>query len=128
MILSHCHHLKKKDIRKRNNGNQRLNSIHLASINPSIKYLTTLINEVPGSINDKDSQNWIPIHYAASCISTAPIEYLIKEGANIEATEKHNMTPLIIASRFGRDDNIRILLDSVGKQVTKKRKKKRKVK
>ena len=37
------------------------------------------------------------MHYAAGCSGTAPLEYLVSVGANLEDVDKQGCTPLIIA-------------------------------
>ena len=37
------------------------------------------------------------MHYAAGCPGTAPLEYLVSVGANLEDVDKQGYTPLMIA-------------------------------
>ena len=37
------------------------------------------------------------MHYAAGCSGTAPLEYLVSVGANLEDVDKQGCTPLMIA-------------------------------
>ena len=37
------------------------------------------------------------MHYAAGCPGTAPLEYLVSVGANLEDVDKQGCTPLMIA-------------------------------
>ena len=55
----------------------QITPIHCAAINPNAKYLTRLLGVLP-EYNLPDKQNRRPIHYAAACSGTGPLEYLLK--------------------------------------------------
>lgn len=52
--------------------------IHCAAINPNSKYLEQLLAACP-EFNLEDGGKWRPIHYAAVCEGTEPLEYLLKQ-------------------------------------------------
>ena len=47
-----------------------------------------------------------PIHYAAACVESGPLELLIARGAAINAVNAKRETPLIIATKSNRPKNI----------------------
>ena len=52
--------------------------IHCACINPNTKYLEKLLTVEPDhNIEDKGARR--PIHYAAACEETGPLELLLKK-------------------------------------------------
>jgi hypothetical protein len=82
----------------------------MAAINPNPKYLKALLTAVPGSeLADDDGRT--PVHYAAACTGTGPLEYLIKIGADITVADVKGITPLMIAAQLGRVENIKLLLN-----------------
>jgi ankyrin repeat protein len=56
--------------------------LHLACINPNKSVLSTLL-EQSNEINVMDQQNYKPIHYAAACSETGPMEVLLEKSANL---------------------------------------------
>lgn len=53
-----------------------------------------------------------PIHYAASCTSSAPLELILAKGGNVYDVNNLKLTPLHFAALNGRADNIRVILAS----------------
>jgi hypothetical protein len=88
--------------------------LHTAALNPNLEILKKLLNMV---VNDKNAKNVgdieqnKPIHYAAACHSTGPLELLIARGADIYTTNTKKETPLIIAVKCNRPANIMILIE-----------------
>ncbi|NJN39665.1 MAG: ankyrin repeat domain-containing protein [Gammaproteobacteria bacterium] len=57
-----------------------------------------------------DMPGWTPLHYAAFGGHARICEFLIEQGAPINAPAPNGTTPLMMAAREGRGDVIRILL------------------
>jgi ankyrin repeat protein len=53
---------------------------------------------------------WTPLHYAATGPQPKVVELLIGEGAEVNALGPDGMTPLMMAARFGNEDNADVLL------------------
>ncbi|OWF45703.1 Poly(ADP-ribose) polymerase pme-5 [Mizuhopecten yessoensis] len=96
-------------VRKKPLNNASMTPLHCACINPNIKYLEKLLSVEP-DINLEDKGGRRPIHYAASCESTAPLELLIKKGANPNEVTRRRFTPLHYACYAERPKNIDLLL------------------
>jgi ankyrin repeat protein len=53
---------------------------------------------------------WSPVHYAATGPNTELLAMLLDRGANIDARAPDMSTPLMMAVRFGPEDNVRLLV------------------
>lgn len=51
-----------------------------------------------------------PIHYAATCIGTGTLKLLLERGVDSREGDRDKNTPLMLASKFGRDHNIEVLV------------------
>jgi ankyrin repeat protein len=89
-------------------ANDQLTPIHAACINPSVKYLKTLL-AITQDINSSDKRGRKPIHYASVCEVSAPLEYLITRISPYEQDTQGNM-PLHMACLAGRAVNVETLL------------------
>lgn len=87
----------------------KITPLHCAAINPNIKYLQTLVGVEP-DINIVDKWQRRPIHYAAACVSSAPLEYLLEKFANPSDEDSSGMSALHFAAQAGRPQNVDILL------------------
>lgn len=76
------------------------------------------------NVNAKDNAGWTPLHWAAYFGRTWTVKYLIKNGAEINSPSGKyisrnypaGQTPLDVAKAAGKDDIVKILLASGGKQ------------
>ncbi|TKS90635.1 Myotrophin [Collichthys lucidus] len=55
-----------------------------------------------------------PLHYAADCGHTDVVEFLISKGADVNASDKHNLTPLLTACFENHLSCVKVLLEKVG--------------
>ncbi|KAL9986739.1 hypothetical protein ACROYT_G000926 [Oculina patagonica] len=95
--------------KKGSNENKIILPIHAACINPNGDYLKALLNSVPEhSIPDKDG--FKPMHYAAACEGAGPLKVLLARGADPNDPGPKGVTPLMIACKHGRDENVKELL------------------
>lgn len=53
---------------------------------------------------------WSPVHYAATGPNTELLAMLLARGANINARAPDMSTPLMMAVRFGPEDNVKLLV------------------
>jgi ankyrin repeat protein len=52
-----------------------------------------------------------PIHYAAACESTGPLELLLEKGANLHDLDNVKHTALHWAAYAGRTENVKLILE-----------------
>ena len=103
-----------KDIQKRNctkqaQGVGKYCPIHCAAINPNVAVLEKILTIKP-EFNVKDDHDRKPVHYAACCETTAPLEYLIKNLVDTRDADMTKKTPLMYACEAGRLDCVKLLL------------------
>ena len=53
---------------------------------------------------------WTPLHYACSGPDNGVAEFLIKQGAELNARSENGTTPLMMAARYGSGDLVPLLL------------------
>ncbi|EPB74755.1 hypothetical protein ANCCEY_06180 [Ancylostoma ceylanicum] len=102
---------------KKGYNNANITPLHTAAINPNVKILERLRTIEP-NINIPDTNNWYTIHYAAVCEGPEPLKFLLKNGAAPSCLTKQHETPLHVAARAGRKENIKILLEALAKLET----------
>nr|XP_042896391.1 poly [ADP-ribose] polymerase tankyrase isoform X4 [Parasteatoda tepidariorum] len=100
---------KSVSVLKKAYGNARITPLHCAAINPNPQYFSALLTSVP-EYNVTDDNGWRPIHYAAVCKSTGPLELLIARGVSLDEAESDGNTPLLLAARTGRAHNVDLIL------------------
>ncbi|KAJ1166417.1 hypothetical protein NDU88_006821 [Pleurodeles waltl] len=54
-----------------------------------------------------------PLHYAADCGQEEILEFLLSKGADINAADKHGITPLLSACYEGHTKCVKLLLSKV---------------
>ena len=54
-----------------------------------------------------------PIHYAAACENPGTLKLLISKGVDIREGDKKKFTPLMIAAKYGRIDNVKLILSEI---------------
>ena len=50
--------------------------LHCVCINPNEKYTKELFASVP-EYNTPDFKQWLPVHYAATCVGDGPLKFLL---------------------------------------------------
>ncbi|CAL1535690.1 unnamed protein product [Lymnaea stagnalis] len=96
-------------VRKKPFSNDSITPLHCAAINPNVKYLTRLLSIEP-DINIQTRSRARPIHFAAACDGTAPLEFLLKRNASPNESDSNGDLPVHFASRSGRSKNIDVLV------------------
>jgi ankyrin repeat protein len=86
--------------------------IHCASINSNTELLAYILKHI-SDLSIGDSLGRKPIHYAAVLESTKQLEMLVKAGADLKELDKKKCTPLMLAAKFGRQKNVKYILDKV---------------
>ncbi|XP_038075210.1 poly [ADP-ribose] polymerase tankyrase-like [Patiria miniata] len=99
-------------VKKKPYDNDRVTPLHCAAINPNPKILAKLLLVCP-EYAITDSKGRKPIHYAAACEGSGPLELLLSRGMNPDETDNKAMTPLMVAALYGRQQNIEVLLKKI---------------
>uniref|UniRef100_UPI001939B58C poly [ADP-ribose] polymerase tankyrase-like n=1 Tax=Styela clava TaxID=7725 RepID=UPI001939B58C len=109
--------LTNKEIKKRSaSANGWLQPVHLAAINPDPTNIKNLFQLSRDCINAADIRGRRPIHYAAACEGTGPLEFLCTR-VNFEEQDQMGMTPLMVAALAGRHRNVELILKSASKNM-----------
>ena len=58
-----------------------------------------------------------PVHYAAVCQGSGPLKYLLSKGVDPREGDREKNTPLILAARYGRHQNVKVLFDHLGADI-----------
>ena len=90
-------------------SNKNVTPLHLSAINPNEDIIDKLLTQNP-DFNVTDDDMWKPIHYASACTGSGPLKVLLKYGANMNDLTNEKLTPLHIAARAGRPENITLIL------------------
>jgi len=101
---------KKVSITKKVFGNFNVAPLHCACINPNPAHLRTLLDQTEDHAY-ADVDGWKAVHYAAVCVSTAPMKLLLDRGADMQELTKKKVTPLMIAASRNRAETAKLLLE-----------------
>ncbi|KAL5008431.1 hypothetical protein ScPMuIL_014012 [Solemya velum] len=104
-------------VTKKPYGNKRITPLHCACINPNVKYLRQLLTIFP-NMNIEDQDHHRLVHYAAVCVSTAPLQFLLERGASPEETDTSGRTALHLACSANKPNNVDLLLKHAQKHET----------
>lgn len=96
-------------IKKKASDNAKITPFHCAAINPNAKILAHLLTFFAGDTLT-DQHGWTPLHYAAACAGPAPLALLLSRGVTLETATCKGLTPLMIACKLGRIQNVLQLL------------------
>ncbi|XP_066280586.1 poly [ADP-ribose] polymerase tankyrase-like isoform X1 [Branchiostoma lanceolatum] len=103
-------------VKKKPYGNQVMTPLHCAAINPNPKYLQKLLAMCPEyGLTDKTGRK--PIHYAAACEGSGPLEFLLSRGMSAEDGDNQANTALVIAAENGRANNVDLILKKLKQQA-----------
>ena len=64
-----------------------------------LKLLSVLVSCAPCLVNQKNSNNWAPLHLACLFKQRAVVEFLVEHGADLNSTNKNGITAKEIANR-----------------------------
>lgn len=85
--------------------------IHDAADKGDLGTIKKLGSESAVLVNEKDSEGWTPLHYAAARGNLEIVKYLLSQGADINAKENMEYTPLINAVATSHYDVVRCLVE-----------------
>ncbi|KAJ1569366.1 hypothetical protein HK405_006057 [Cladochytrium tenue] len=103
-------------ILKKPYGNFRVTPLHFSASNPDASRLQTLLSQVaPTDRLVTDELGRTVVHFAACCTGTGPLEFLRNEiDMDFRTLDKAKMSPLLMAAKHGRQENVRIIIDKIG--------------
>ncbi|CAG5125123.1 unnamed protein product, partial [Candidula unifasciata] len=104
-------------VRKKPFSNDAITPLHCAAINPNVKYITRLLSIEP-DINIQTQSRARPIHFAAACEGSAPLEFLLKRNAGVNDADSKGDLPIHYAARSGRSKNIDVLMKHAKSNVS----------
>ena len=81
----------------------------IASIEGQLLTVESLVNKRQAEVN---TTGWTPLHYACSAGKLSIAEFLIANGAKVNALSPSNTTPLMMAVSSGNEVLIKYLLDN----------------
>jgi ankyrin repeat protein len=84
------------------------NSLMMASIDGELPIVEALVLKKKANVN---KSGWTPLHYACSTGKLSVAEFLIANGAQVNALSPSETTPLMMAVSSGNDLLIKLLLD-----------------
>ncbi|KAJ3073118.1 hypothetical protein HDU98_002207 [Podochytrium sp. JEL0797] len=90
--------------------------LHFAAVNEDKGRLETLLEAVGVAVGvvEKDDFGRTVIHFAAVCEGTGPLEMLIEKGVDLRGVDASKMSPLLLAAKHGRVENVKILIAALG--------------
>lgn len=112
--------LRKASVTAKMSG-KSITPIHLASINPDSRILEYLFTIAPEySLADYKMRK--PIHYAAACEGPAPLKLLLERNAEYREGDRQKLTPLMVACKYGRPENVKLLLAKIQSETESNKK------
>jgi ankyrin repeat protein len=74
--------------------------------------IATALNDDPSALFSRDAYDATPLHAAIASGSAEAVRSLIEKGADVNARNEEGQTPSLLAALSGREELIRLLLDS----------------
>ena len=103
--------INKFSLMKKPHTNKSITPMHVACINPNLNMLKKFIM-INSDFSLADRENRRLIHYAAANQSDSVIKFLIAKGAPFNEKDIKGTTPLMIAWKLGRINNILAILNA----------------
>jgi len=102
-------------VTKKSESNSAFTPVHLACINPNTAFLEKLLQINPEAAHTLDRGKKTLLHYAAAASSPDPVKFLLNSNPQLDRNmfDSQRTTPLSVAVRSGRVENIAPLLDVV---------------
>ena len=96
-------------------SNKQVTPLHCACINPDPGPLEALWKVCP-DLHLCDSENMKPLHYAAVCSGVLPLQFLLGKGASLGEPDRQGLTPLLLASKAGREEVVSFIIEKQSKE------------
>ncbi|KAI9345692.1 ankyrin repeat-containing domain protein [Obelidium mucronatum] len=102
-------------LKKANSESHSIKPLHFSAINPDADRLQTLLDAIsPANALDADAMGRTVVHFAAVCEGTGPLKLLLEKGFEIKGVDASKMSPLLLAAKYGRSENVKIIIDAMG--------------
>ncbi|KAJ3079873.1 hypothetical protein HDU99_009899, partial [Rhizoclosmatium hyalinum] len=102
-------------LKKANRESHSVKPLHFAAINPDSEKLGALLDAIsPVNQLDVDDLGRNVVHFAAVCEGTGPLKLIMERGFDIKTVDGSKMSPLLLAAKYGRDENVKIILEATG--------------
>ncbi|KAJ3037243.1 hypothetical protein HDV00_001875 [Rhizophlyctis rosea] len=106
---------RKPSVLKKATGNGGITPLEMAAINPDTTALAELYDALSApETTEPDNFGRQPVHFAAGCRETAPLEWLIAKGVDVKVGDAFKFIPLQLAAKYGRHKNVPILVAAMG--------------
>ncbi|KAI8824808.1 ankyrin repeat-containing domain protein [Fimicolochytrium jonesii] len=110
---------RKNQILKKATGNGSITPLQLAASNPNPHFLRLLYADLtPMDASEPDDRGRTALHFAAGNRDPGCLRFLLEEGMEPAKGDLLGVTPLMLAARYGRDENVRILVEALGADHT----------
>lgn len=70
----------------------------------------------------QDAKQRRVIHFAAAAESSAPLQLLILRGASVDVADEKGRTPLMLAAKYGRVENVKLILTKLKEEIAASKK------
>lgn len=94
-------------------------SLHDAIARNDLQRADQMLRENPSLLESRDHLEKTPLHHAVTFQRPDAVDFLLRQGAQVNATDVTGMTPLHTAAMFGRGREAEILL-AAGADVTRR--------
>ncbi|KAJ3025255.1 UNVERIFIED_CONTAM: hypothetical protein HDU68_007325 [Siphonaria sp. JEL0065] len=102
-------------LKKANRELHSVKPLHFSAINPDANRLATLLDSLsPANVLDADDMGRTVVHFAAVCEGTGPLKLLLQRAFEVRGTDASKMSPLLLAAKYGRVENVKILIETMG--------------
>ncbi|KAI9276495.1 ankyrin repeat-containing domain protein [Umbelopsis sp. AD052] len=105
---------RRNQILKKATENYQITPVECAAIHPQRKYLEELFEQLDDlGQGHTDGLSRTVAHFAAASETSDCLEYLISKGFNCMQLDKNKISPLLLASKYGRAHNVKLLLNTM---------------
>ncbi|ORX52742.1 ankyrin [Hesseltinella vesiculosa] len=105
---------RKTQILKKTYAANNMTPLHCAAIQPTARHLEAFFQHLDAAERmETDDKSRNVIHYASASSTPACLQFLLDQGLSLNQNDRFRLTPLIQAARFGRSDNVKLILTTL---------------
>ncbi|KAI9005417.1 ankyrin repeat-containing domain protein [Gaertneriomyces semiglobifer] len=106
---------RKNQVLKKAFGNFAITPLEVAAIAPTAAFLKELYSAITSAeASEPDERGRTALHFAAGSSQPGCLKFLLEQGMDATKGDNMKVTPLLLAARYGREANVRLLVESVG--------------